>query len=139
MVKTVNASALTCSMKGVGIAAGTIAALIPLSAFFLTKADDPSTFIAFVPKLITVLASILGGIICAKGRSARPILSAVICGAILFTVITAISLMAGGSILSIPVGLLCSFVPSVIGGFIGIPKEKSAGAKRREMMKKLNR
>lgn len=136
MVKTVNASALTCALRGVISYAIASVILIPVSAWALTLSDDPSMMIAVLPKLIAALSALLGGFICVRGRAAHPLLSSVICGGIIYLVSSALSLILGGSLLSLLIGLICTLVPAVLGGVIGMPREKSSGAKRRAMMKR---
>ena len=139
MVKTLNASSLTCSLKGIISSLITVVILFPLCAWTLTLLSDPRTLISVLPKVISVLSALIGGFVCGRCGSDKAVLSALICGTALYAATVTVCLILGGSLLSVPVGLVCTVIPSVLGALIGIPKEKSAGAKRRALIKKLGR
>ena len=139
MVKTINASDFTCSLKGLLSSLCASVLTLPITAWALTRAADPQALISVLPKLIAAASALLGGIVCAGCGSSRPILASTVCGVMLFVLNTSISLAIGGSLLSIPLGILGTILPAILGGLIGMPKEKSAGAKRRALIRKIKR
>ncbi len=139
MVKTVNASPLICALKGTFTSLILSLVIMPVTAWILISTEDPESFIFVVPKAIQIITALIGGIVAARCRGSKGLITAFLSGAIYSTVIIIGGIAAKAQTLTMIIMIILICVISVLGGIIGIPKEKSAGAKRREMIKKLNR
>lgn len=139
MVKTVNASPFICALKGAVMALALSLIAMPIAAWALSGTADPESFIFVTPKAIQLVSAVIGGIVSARCRGNKGFISPLISGAIYSAVVIIGGVVSEAQTVHMIIMIALILIMSVLGGIIGIPKEKSAGAKRREMIKKLNR
>ena len=139
MVKTVNASPVLCAMKGIFASIITSVVLIPLTAWAISFCDDPRILISVTPKIISILSSLIGGIVCSKTDYNRSVAPSIICGTILFVTYATVSLILESGIIAVPLWLISTILPAFLGSIIGKPNEKSGKAKRRAIVKRLSK
>lgn len=140
MIKTVNASPFMSALKGAIAALIISTALMFVSAIPLTNSTQLDMLTSVLPKASQVISALIGGIFAGRMSKDNTIISGLLCGAMYGAVIVIGSLITGGfNIVYSVICLSLSALSSLLGAFIGVPKEKNEKSRRKALMKKLGK
>ncbi len=140
MIKTVNASPFTASLKGLALSALVTVGLLVISAIPLTESKDLEILSQILPKCIQALASLIGGAVTGRLLKEKAHIFGMLTGAMYGVILVIGMILLGGfDIVKAVISLGIPTVMGLLGSFIGTPKEKSPSSKRRALMKKIGK
>ncbi len=112
--------------------------LVPVFNIFAYKAKDPAVFTAILAYAARFCGAALCGFLVSVLNKEKGLLMGMASGALYSLLFLAIGLAIGDiSFLPTLITSAVTVVVSAVFGLLGLPSEKSSGARRKEMMKKM--
>ena len=140
MIKTVNASPFTSSLKGLAVSVTATALLLVISAIPLTESKELVLLSIILPKCIQALSALIGGIVTGRLVKERAHIFGMLTGAMYgLMLVTGMIFLGGFDVVKAVISLVLPTVMGFLGSFIGTPKEQSASSKRRAMLKRIGK